>query len=144
MILPLIFLFMEQRWSERGIGCSLPRNNNPHWLVFESEGSSLSFKVPEVTSCCLKGMIFCIIYSFPQDSMPSIYPVGVTIRNFSKTTIDFYKRDAATSDDKEWQNIIPNLEPRNEVEVTVAFAHRHTVNKTAIYLVYGEVDNKSR
>ncbi|KAF7845056.1 TMV resistance protein N-like [Senna tora] len=130
---------ISQGWSEVGLGCSLPGNNYPHWLVFENEGSSVSFTVSQVVGCCLKGMIFCIIYSSPQDSVVSVYPVSVMIKNFTKASIEFYKRDAATTcDDEEWQNLMCNLEPGNEMEVIVAFAHKYTVKKTAIYLVYGE------
>ncbi|KAF7845058.1 TMV resistance protein N-like [Senna tora] len=135
---------ISEGWSEGGLGCSLPGNNYPLWLVFENEGSSVSFTVSQVVDCCLKGMILCIIYSSSQESMAFVYPVSVTVKNFTKTTIEFYKRDAETaSDDEELQNLMHNLEPGNEVEVIVAFARKYTVKKTAIYLVYGEeIDKK--
>ncbi|XP_028778267.1 TMV resistance protein N-like [Neltuma alba] len=127
---------ISQGWSDGGFDYSqLPQDNYPDWLCFESEGSSASFKTPRVLGC-LMGMVIYIIYSSSQDSMASVYPVGFMIKNFTKGTMDFYKRDdAATSADDDWHKIILNLEPDNEVEITVNFAQKHIVKKTLIYLV---------
>ncbi|KAF7845063.1 TMV resistance protein N-like [Senna tora] len=138
-ITDLLLKHISQGWSEQGLHCSLPGNNYPEWLVAESEGSSVFFKVPQVIGRCLQGIIFCIIYSSPQDSIVCVYPVSVMIKNFTKATIEFYKRDAETTcDDEEWKSMMCNLEPGNEVEVIVAFACKFSVKKTAIYLVYGK------
>ncbi|XP_028763086.1 TMV resistance protein N-like [Neltuma alba] len=131
----------ELGWSDQGFDYSqLPQDNYSDWLCFESEGSSASFKMPRVVGRSLRGMIIYIIYSSSQDSMvASAYPVGFMIKNFTKGTMDFYKRDdATTSADDNWHKIILILEPDNEIEIMVNFAQKHIVKKTLIYLVYDE------
>ncbi|XP_054780606.1 disease resistance protein RUN1-like isoform X2 [Prosopis cineraria] len=125
-----------------GLDYSLPGDNYPHWLVFENEGPSVSFTVPQVFGRCLNGILLYIIYSSLQDCTSSLNPIGVMIKNFTKATMEFYKRDAAISTGEKWQNIISNLEPGNEVDFIVDFLHKYIVKKTAIYLVYGGETNK--
>ncbi|XP_054781584.1 disease resistance protein RPV1-like isoform X2 [Prosopis cineraria] len=136
---------ISKGWSDGGLEYSLPRDNYPNWLVLENDGFSVSFKAPQVAGHFLKGMVLYITYSCLQDSIGSVYPIGVVLKNFTKATLNFYKRDATSfSTDEEWQNIISNLEPGNEVEVEVKFANKYVVKKTAIYLVYdGEVNKLS-
>ncbi|KAK4270151.1 hypothetical protein QN277_023230 [Acacia crassicarpa] len=115
---------------------SLPQDNYPDWLCFENEGSSVSFKMPRVVGRCLIGMIIHIIYSSSQDSMAS---VGFKIKNSTKGTMEFYIRDAAiTSSDDEWQKIMLDLKPDNEVEIMINFAQKHVVKRTIVYMVYDE------
>ncbi|XP_028763077.1 uncharacterized protein LOC114734788 [Neltuma alba] len=130
---------ISQGWSDGGFDYSqLPQDNYPDWLCFESEGSSASFKMPRVVGR-LMGMVIYIIYSSSQDSMASVYPVGFMIKNFTKGTMDFYKRDdATTSTDDDWHKITLNLEPDDDLEIIVNFAQKHIVKKTLIYLVYNE------
>ncbi|XP_028751266.1 uncharacterized protein LOC114711083 [Neltuma alba] len=136
---------ISQGCNDDGLDFSLPMDNYPDWLVFVNEGSSVSFKVPQIVGRCLKGVVLHIIYLPLQDSMSSVYPIGVMIKNFTKTTIDFYKRDAGTgttSADEEWQKITSNLEPGDDVKVKVEFAHKYSMKKTAIYLIYVEETNE--
>ncbi|KAF7845098.1 TMV resistance protein N-like [Senna tora] len=136
----VVFIWLKV-WSDRGSNdYSLPGDNYPDWLNFKGEGSSILFKVPEVPGSSLKGVILCIIYLSPQESMESIHLVSVLIRNYTKGTIEFYKRDLATAsnNDEDWLTIISDLEPNNEVEITVAFSSKFNVKQTLIYLVYGE------
>ena len=73
--------------------------------------------------------------------MASVHSVVIMINNFTKATMDFYKRGiaATTSSDEEWQTVISNLEPGSEVEVEIKLGHKYmVVKKTAIYLVYVE------
>lgn len=139
-------MLMVQGWSDRGIGdYFLPGDNYPNWLNFKGEGSSVLFTVPQVIDRSLKGVIICIVYISPQDSMASAYPVSVVMKDFTKGTIEFYKRDAATtSNDDEWCKIITNLVPGNQVEVKVDFACQLTVMETVIYLVYREDVGKGK
>ncbi|KAK4269974.1 hypothetical protein QN277_023065 [Acacia crassicarpa] len=134
---------ISQGWNDDRLDFSLPIDNYPDWLVFVNEASSVKFKVPHVVGRHLKGVVLCVIYSSLQDSMASVYPIGIMIKNFTKATMDFYKRDAGTtSTDKEWQSITSNLEPGDDMKVKVEFAHRYDMKKTAIYLLYVEETNE--
>ncbi|XP_028763068.1 TMV resistance protein N-like [Neltuma alba] len=129
---------ISQGLSEFG-DSSLPGDNYPKWLNFNGEGSSILFKVPQVPSRNLKGLILYIVYISHEDNMASAYPVSVLVSNHTKVTIEFYKLDTViASADEELGSIIPNLEPENEVEFKVTFAHKFDIKKTIIYLVYDE------
>ncbi|KAI9077627.1 hypothetical protein K1719_040402 [Acacia pycnantha] len=111
---------ISKGWNTVGLEFSLPVDNYPDWLVFTNEGSSVSFKVPQIVGRRLKGVILYIIYSSLQDSMASVHSIGIMINNFTKGTMDLYKREVATtSANEEWQNMVSNLEPGNEVEVEI-------------------------
>ncbi|KAF7845083.1 TMV resistance protein N-like [Senna tora] len=132
---------ISQGWSDRGFGdYTLPGDNYPDWLNFKSEGLSVWFKVPQVRNRSLKGMILCIVYLSPEENTASVYPVSVLIKDYTKSNIELYKRDAATTlEDEKWHKIINDLMPGNEVEVKVEFfARQLNVKETVIYLVYGE------
>jgi len=61
----------------------------------------------------------------------------VLIRNYTKATIQAYKKDTLTSfEDEDWQNITSNLEPGNSVEVMVVFEEGFIVEKITISLLY--------
>ncbi|XP_028751290.1 disease resistance protein TAO1-like [Neltuma alba] len=134
----------SQGWNDGRLDFSLPIDNYPDWLVFVNELSSVSFKVPHLVGHRLKGVVLNIIYSSLQDSMASVPSVGIMIKNFTKATMYFYERKVATtSTDDEWQNIVSNLEPGNEVEVEIKFAYKYIViKKTTIYLLYVQEANK--
>ncbi|KAI9085181.1 hypothetical protein K1719_032892 [Acacia pycnantha] len=131
---------ISKGWNTVGLEFSLPIDNYPDWLVFANEGSSVSFKVPQVVGRCLKGVVLYIIYSSLQDSLASIHSVGIMINNFTKGTMDLYKREVATtSGNEEWPNMVSNLEPGNEVEVEIKLSHKYiVVNKTVTYLLYAK------
>ncbi|KAK4269975.1 hypothetical protein QN277_023066 [Acacia crassicarpa] len=131
---------ISKGWNTVGFEPSLLVDNYPEWLVFANEGSSVSFKVPKVVGCRLKGIVLCIIYSSLQDNMAPIHSVGIMISNFTKDTMDLYKREVAkTSANEEWQNMVSNLEPGNEVEVEIKLDHKYiVVKKTITYLLYAE------
>ncbi|XP_054781857.1 disease resistance protein RUN1-like [Prosopis cineraria] len=142
-VIDALLKIISQGWSDRGLDYYLPGDNYSDWLAFEDKGSSVSFKVTQVVSRSLKGMVICSFFSSLQNSTASVYPVGFMIKNFTKASIDFYKRDSetSTSDEEERQKILSNLEPENEVEVRVDFAHKYIVNKTIVYLVYSDHDD---
>jgi len=43
-------------------GCFLPGDSYPNWLTYSSEGSSVTFQVPQVEGRNLKTMM-CIVYT---------------------------------------------------------------------------------
>ncbi|KAF7845087.1 TMV resistance protein N-like [Senna tora] len=138
---------ISQGWSDRGFGdYTLPGDNYPDWLNFKSEGLSVLFQVPQVTNRSLKGMILCIVYLSPEGNTASVYPVSVLIKDYTKSNIELYKRDAATTlEDEKWHKIIDDLVPGNEVEVKVEFfARQLNLKETVIYLVYGEDVDKDQ
>ncbi|KAI9126202.1 hypothetical protein K1719_002623 [Acacia pycnantha] len=124
---------ISKGWNSTvGLEFSLPVDNYPDWLVFANEGYSLSFQVPQVVGRRLKGVVLYIIHSSLQDSMASVHSIGIMINNFTKGTMDLYKREVTTtSANEEWQNnlIINNLQPRNEVEVEIKLGHKYIVVK---------------
>jgi hypothetical protein len=114
----------------------LPGDNYPDWLTFNSNSSSVTFEVPQVDGRSLK-TIMCIAYSSsPNNTITEAFEVLLVI-NCTKNTIQLYKRDAllASFDEDEWQRVISNIEPGNEIKVVT---NEFTVKKTTIYLVYDE------
>ena len=81
-------------------------------------------------------MLFVVYHSSPNN-MTSEGCQGVLIRNYTKATIQAYKKDTLTSfEDEDWQNITSNLEPGNSVEVMVVFEEGFIVEKITISLLY--------
>ncbi|KAK7349959.1 hypothetical protein VNO77_07893 [Canavalia gladiata] len=125
-----------QNTTINGCDSLLPGDNYPDWLNFNSEGSSVIFKVPQVNRRNLKAML-CIVDSSTQDNVTSDGLRNVLVINHTKTTIQLYKRDALTSfKDEEWQRVVSNVEPGNKVEVVIIFGNEFIVKKIAIYLIY--------
>ncbi|KAK7350576.1 hypothetical protein VNO77_09350 [Canavalia gladiata] len=117
----------------------LPGDNYPYWLTRNGEGHSVLFKVPHLGDNCIKGMIFCVVYSSISEIMAAECLAGVFIINRTNCTIQLYKKDTVKSfNDEDWQGLVSNLRPNNEMEILVAFGHGLTVKKTAVYLVYQE------
>ncbi|PNX78582.1 disease resistance protein (TIR-NBS-LRR class) [Trifolium pratense] len=129
-------------------GCLLPDNSFPDWITFSCEGSSVAFEVPQVEGRNLKTMM-CVIYSSTPDNITSDGLKNVLVKNFTKATIEIYKREAlVSSEDEEGQRIVSSIEPGNKVEVVVVFENNFIVKNTAVYLVYeesiGKKENKKR
>jgi hypothetical protein len=83
-------------------------------------------------------MLFIVYYSFPE-KITSEGCHGLLIINYTKRTIQAYKRDTLTSfGHEDWQTITSNLEPDNNVEVRVVFGDGFIVDKTAVSLLYDE------
>nr|WIL60013.1 nodulation protein [Melilotus officinalis] len=119
-------------------GCFLPGDSYPNWLTFTSEGSSIIFYVPQVERRNLKTMM-CIVYTSTADNITSDGLANVLVKNYTKTTIQLYKREALVSfEDEEGQRVVSSMEPGNKVEVVVVFDNRFIVKKTVVYLVYDE------
>jgi hypothetical protein len=117
----------------------LPGDNYPDWLTFNSNSSSVTFEVPQVDGRSLK-TIMCIAYSSSLNNKITEGFEFLLVINCTKNTIQVYKRDAllASFDEDEWQRVISNIEPGNEIKVIVVFTNEFIVKKTTIYLVYDE------
>ncbi|KAK7286734.1 hypothetical protein RJT34_21945 [Clitoria ternatea] len=118
---------------------SLPGDNYPYWLNHTGEGRSVIFKVPQATYCSMKGMALCVVYSSTLENATSHCLISVLIVNYTKCIFQIYKKDTTVSfNDEDWQGIVSNLEPGDDVEMIVVFGHEFTVKKTSVYLICDE------
>ncbi|KAJ1427901.1 putative TMV resistance protein N-like isoform X1 [Sesbania bispinosa] len=61
---------------------------------------------------------------------------SVLIINYTKLTIQIYKRDTVMSfNDEDWQSVMSNLGAGDTVEILVAFGHGLIVKEIAVYLI---------
>ncbi|PNX94538.1 putative TIR-NBS-LRR resistance protein [Trifolium pratense] len=119
-------------------GCFLPGNSYSNWFTFNSEGFSVTFRIPRVEGRNLKTMM-CIVYTSTPDYTISEGLKNVLVKNYTKATIQLYKREALVSfEDEEGQRKVSSMECSNKVEVDVVFENNFTVKKTVVYLVYDE------
>ncbi|CAK8533399.1 unnamed protein product [Lathyrus sativus] len=120
-------------------GCFLPGDNYPSWVTFNSEGSSVTFQVPQVKGHNLNTMM-CVVYtSTPDDIASDGHLKSMLVKNYTKTTIQLYKRETLVSlKDEEGQRIVLSMEPGNKVEVIFVFENGFVVEKTSLYLIYDE------
>jgi len=122
--------------------CLLPGDCYPDWLTFNSEGSSVTFDIPQVNGRNLKTMM-CHIHYSSSDNITSDGLKNLLVINHTKSTIQLYKRHALASfDDEEWQRVLSNIEAGNKVQFVVVFWSRLTVIKTSIYLIYEAINEK--
>jgi hypothetical protein len=83
--------------------------------------------------------MLCIIYSSTPDNIASDGLKNVLVKNYTKATIQLYKREALVSfEDEEGERVVSSIEPGNKVEVVVVFENDFVVKETIIYLVYDE------
>ncbi|KAK7339805.1 hypothetical protein VNO77_20490 [Canavalia gladiata] len=107
--------------------------------TYKGEGSSVLFKMPKVIGHKFKGIAICVVYSSSLGDIAYKYLRNVLIINHTKATIQLHKREVLTSPKvKEWQFIMSDLGPGDEVEIVVDFKPEFTVDTTAANLVYGE------
>jgi len=117
-------------------GCVLPNNSYPDWLGFSYDGTSVIFEVPQVEGHNLKSLM-CIAYTSTPDNITSDGLKHVLVKNYTKATIQLYKREALASfEDEELKRVISSIGPGNKVEVVVVFENGFIVKKTTVYLVY--------
>jgi hypothetical protein len=117
----------------------LPGDNYPSWLAYKGEGPSVLFQVPEDSDFFMKGIALCVLYSSTPENLATESLASVLIINYTKFTIQIYKRDTIMSfNDEDWQGIVSNLGVGNNVEIFVAIGHGFTVKETAVYLIYDE------
>ncbi|GAU29182.1 hypothetical protein TSUD_276010 [Trifolium subterraneum] len=122
-------------------GCGgrlLPGDSYPEWLTFNFKGSSVIFEVPRVQGRNLK-TIMCVIYSTTSDNIASYGLKNVLVKNYTKASIQLYKREVLVSfDDEEGERVVSSIEPGNKVEIVVVFENHFVVKETLVYLVYDE------
>nr|AHG29004.1 NBS-LRR protein [Cicer arietinum] len=140
----LILYSLVQNMLVNGRGRFLfPSNSYPNWLSFNCDGSSVIFEVPQVKGHNLKSLM-CIVYSSTSDNITSDGLKNVLVKNYTKATIQLYKREAlACFDNEEGQSVVSSIEPGNKVEVVVVFQNGFIVNKTIVYLVYDKPIGKN-
>ncbi|XP_045812985.1 disease resistance protein RPV1-like isoform X1 [Trifolium pratense] len=137
---------MKSVLIQMGMNCQATNNlkenisqNMNDWLTFNCEGSSVSFEVPQVEGRMLKAIVICIAYSSTPDDIASDCLTNLLVKNYTKATIQLYKREAVSSlGDEEGQRVVSSIEPGNKVEVVVVFENSFIVKKTTIYLIYDE------
>ena len=116
----------------------LPGGNYPSWLVYTSEGPS-TLLIPDEIDCHMKGVILCVVYSSMSENMGAECLTSVLVINYTKCTIQIYKRDTVMSfNDEDWKNVTSNLGPGDDVEIFIVFEHGLIVKKTSVYLIYGQ------
>ncbi|XP_027187598.1 disease resistance protein RUN1-like [Cicer arietinum] len=116
----------------------LPSDSYPDWLSFNCDSSSVIFEVPQVEGHNLKSLM-CIAYSSTPENITSDGLRNMMVKNYTKSTIQLYKREALVSfEDEEGQRVVSSIEPGNKVEVVVVFGKGFIVKNTTVYLVYDE------
>jgi len=117
----------------------LPADNYPSWLAYKCQGPSVLFQVPEDSDFCMKGIALCVLYSSTPQNLAIECLTSVLIINYTKFTIQIYKRDTVMSfNDEDWQGVVSNLGVGDNVEIFVAIGHGLTVKEMVVYLVYDE------
>lgn len=112
----------------------LPGGNYPFWLAHTGEGHSVSFTVPQDWD--MKGMALCVLYLATPETAATECLISVVMVNYTKYTIQLYKRDTVISfNDADWQGIISHLEAGDEVEIFLSFRNELVIKNTAVYLI---------
>jgi hypothetical protein len=139
-----LFLLLQNIDVNGCDGCLLTDDIYPDWLSFSCEGSSVTFEVPQVEGRNLK-TIMCVVYILTPDNITSDGLKNVLVKNFTKATIQLYKREALISfEDEEGQRVVSSIERGNKVEVAVVFENNFIVKNTTVYLVYEEPIGKKK
>jgi hypothetical protein len=114
----------------------LPGDNFPYWLTCAGEGHSVFFVVPEDCYHHMKGMTLCIVYSSSPENTAAECLKSVLVVNYTKHTIQIYKRETAIRfNDEDWEGLISNLGPGDQVEIFVTFGQRLAIKKTAVFVI---------
>uniref|UniRef100_K7KD05 TIR domain-containing protein n=1 Tax=Glycine max TaxID=3847 RepID=K7KD05_SOYBN len=141
-VLTLIECNNQNMATSDGGGCLLAGDSYPYWLTFNSEGSSMTFEIPQVKGRNLKKMMCHVHYSSPEN-ITSDGLKNLLVINHTKAIIQLYKRNALVSfEDEEWQGVLSKIEPGNKVQIVVVFWSKLTVYKTTIYLIYEPMNEK--
>ncbi|MCH93026.1 TIR-NBS-LRR RCT1 resistance protein, partial [Trifolium medium] len=120
-------------------GCLLRCDSYPDWLTFNCKGSSVTFEVPQVEGRILKTMMICILYSSTPDNITSDGLTNLLIKNYTKATIQLYKKEALVSlRDEEREKVVSSMKPGHNVEAVVVFGKGFIVKETIVYLVYDQ------
>ncbi|CAJ2635022.1 unnamed protein product [Trifolium pratense] len=112
-------------------------DNYCSWLAYKCEGPSVLFQVPEDSDRCMKGITLCVFYSSTHENLANECLPSVLIINYTKFTIQIYKRDIVMSfNDEDWQSVLSNLGAGDNVEIFIAIGHGFAVKETTVYLIY--------
>ncbi|CAJ1949597.1 unnamed protein product [Sphenostylis stenocarpa] len=134
-----VFFMIQVMKTHSSSDFVLPGDNYPYWLAYTGEGYSVPFQVPDDSDCPMKGMTLCAICSSTPENMATESLASVFIFNYTKYTIQIYKQSTTmSSTDEDWAGIISNLGPGDNVEIFVCFGHGMTVEKTGVYLIFGQ------
>ncbi|CAI8608152.1 unnamed protein product [Vicia faba] len=119
---------LSQGLAASSIDSFLPGDNYPSWLAYTCEGSSVIFQVPEDNDCGMSGISLCALYSSMPGNLITECLTSILIINYTKLTIQIYKRDTVMSfNDEDWQGVVSNLGVGDKVEIFVAIGHGLTV-----------------
>jgi len=91
-----------------GGDCLLPGDCYPDWLTFNSEGSFVTFEIPQVNGRNLKTMM-CHIHYSSSNNITSDGLKNLLVINHTKSTIQLYKRTALASFEDEWQRVLSKI-----------------------------------
>ncbi|RHN50201.1 hypothetical protein MtrunA17_Chr6g0454881 [Medicago truncatula] len=62
------------------------------------------------------------------------------VKNYTKGTIQLYKRDALVAfQEEEGHRLVSSIEPGNKVEFVFVFKNRFIVKETTMYIIYDEL-----
>ncbi|WVZ17750.1 hypothetical protein V8G54_010732 [Vigna mungo] len=124
---------MEELATSGSCHVFLPGGNYPFWLAHTGEGHSVSFTVPQDWD--MKGMALCVLYLATPETAATECLISVVMVNYTKYTIQLYKRDTVISfNDADWQGIISHLEAGDEVEIFLSFRNELVIKNTTVYL----------
>jgi len=108
-------------------------------VTFNCEGSSVTFEVPQMEGRMLKTIMICIVYSSTPDNIASDGLTNLLVKNYTKSTIQLYKRESLISfEDEEGKRVVSSIEPGNKVHFVVVFENGFVVKRTTVYLIYDE------
>ena len=137
----LSLLMLQGLTTSESSDVFLPSDNDPYWFAHMGEGHSVFFTVPE--DCRMKGMTLCVVYLSTPESKAIEYLISVLMVNYTRCTIQIFKRDTVISfNDVDWHDIISHSGPGDKVEIYVIFGHGLVVKKTAVYLMCDESIDK--
>lgn len=89
--------------------------------------------------------IMCVVNTSTPDNITSDGVKNVLVKNYTKGTIQIYKRETLVSfEDEEGKSLVSSVEPGNKMEVVVVFENGFVVKNTTVYLVYDELIVKNK
>ncbi|KEH25073.1 putative TIR domain, winged helix-turn-helix DNA-binding domain-containing protein [Medicago truncatula] len=150
---PCSELSMKSVLIQMGMNCQVTNNLKENMLqkmdgngfgedssvTYNCEGSSVTFEVPQMKGRMLKTIMICIVYSSTPDNIASDGLTNLLVKNYTKSTIQLYKREALISfEDEEGQRVVSSIEPGNKVDFVVVFENGFVVKRTTVYLIYDE------
>ncbi|KAJ4716798.1 TIR-NBS-LRR disease resistance protein [Melia azedarach] len=128
-------------------GISVPGNQVPDWYNYQSVGSIISFQVPPVLNCPIKGLTICVVYAAEENDLDTLSFGEFVIKDLTKNLEWNVSPDSSfpvTRQDHMWVVHIPHstldnqLEAGDRVEVSVSFLCSLDRVKCGIQLLYDQ------